>query len=231
VLKTQTLGTVAAGPVISLTSASTAQTLPQLLNNGTPPNGAHQGTFSNTGGANILAVSGASGGYVPAFANSIKNGAGDANDYVQVNGFNPAKDAPEIYALKLNNNGTYINPSVGSNASVIAAIIADINTSNSATFGGSIASTVSGQLASIFSGYDVLVTIPGTYINGLTIPGSGAQVDFGFDFTNYSDTTVGIATGGLTTSDIGVIPEPGSLGLLAIGGMGLLARRKRRTAK
>jgi len=175
-----------------------------------------------------LTVSGPGfGHYLASFANNINDGAGDASDYVQVNGFNPAKDSPEVYALKLDNNGIYIDPAVPANSSVITAIISDINTYNFPAYSGDIASTVSGQFASVFPGYDVLITIPGSYINGLIIPGSGAQVDFGFDFTNYSDSGAGIATGGLTVSDIGVVPEPASLGLLAVGGMGLLARRKR----
>jgi hypothetical protein len=231
VLSLQTLGgsppPPSGGPVITLTSSTASQgTLPQLTNNSSPS--AHQGKFSSSNSTNVLTVTGpGTGNYVAAFANTINNGNGDGNDYVQVNGFNPAKDAPEVYALKLDLGGTYLNPANSANTSVIAAIINDINNANSSTFGANIASTVSGIFAPVFSGYDVLLTFPSGYITGLT-PGTPAEVDFGFDFTGYSDTTAGIATGSLTTTDIGVIPEPASIGMMMLGGLGLLGRRKRK---
>jgi hypothetical protein len=48
-------------------------------------------------------------------------------------------------------------------------------------------------------------------------------LDFGIDLSGENSTL-----GPLYVSDIGVVPEPTSLGVIALGGLGLLARRRGR---
>ena len=46
----------------------------------------------------------------------------------------------------------------------------------------------------------------------------------GVDFSGYGGNTDGVT--GLQVSDIGVVPEPTSLGVIALGAMGMLGRRR-----
>ena len=210
------------GPIITLTNATTAQTQTQLTDSGTNTPGAHQGQFTPTsGGSNTLSVSGSNGSYVKATVTNIDNGAGDSGDYVTFQGFSPSSDK-EIIALELLDNGTVPT------SAQLAAIVADINSANDTAFGTSaLASTTFPGGASPFtSPFDVYLTIPTTYLSTL----GSEPFDFGFNFAGYTDATAGVAN--VTVEAVGLVPEPGSmLGVLALGAVGMFARRRRRNGE
>ncbi len=201
--------------------------LPQLVASGS---GQHTGVFtsndsgnlSNPDGANTLKVIGSNGVYVPGYVDGINGVAGDSSDYLKITGFAPSTD--NIYvALKLDDAGKYIDPS---NTTVLNQIIQDINDNPfNPNYQGPLASTVSGQFLGVFPGYDVLLAFPSTFSGG-TRPAAGTaeQFDVGFDFTYFSDTHFS----SLTVTDVGVVPEPASLGSLAAAGLVLLPRYRRR---
>jgi len=213
-------------PAIYFTPGGSPPSLPELTDSTSATgNGANTGFFTPPGGTNnILDVVGSHSIYVPGYVNDINNSAtGDQSDYVKVAGFDPPTDAI-FAALKLDNNGTPIDPS---NSTVINAIITDINTANDATFGSSaLASTITGSFNNVFGGYDILLSFPPAY-TGTRTTGTGAngQFDFGFNFTGYSDSGAGVGT--ITVTDVGVVPEPGCLGLLSAAGLLLLPRYRR----
>jgi PEP-CTERM motif len=51
-----------------------------------------------------------------------------------------------------------------------------------------------------------------------------------FDFSQFTDPNYGITAGSLEIAEIGVVPEPASMGLMALGATGLLIRRRRKKA-
>jgi len=225
-----------AGPVITLTGGATTQTLPELLDQGTGAGGAHKGVFAPASSQSILAVSGHNGNYTVASVANINSGAGDAADYVQINGFTPANDV-EIYALKLAQNGTLLTPS--GNASLLSTIVADINTANDSTFlnGTNFAQTPTQEASSdpsvvadlngvLGGGWDVYLNIPTSYMNTLT-PGD-AEYNFGFNFSGYTDGSIS----NITVPDLAVVPEPGAMmGVLSLGALAMFSYRKRKPAE
>jgi hypothetical protein len=78
-------------------------------------------------------------------------------------------------------------------------------------------STVPAAIAADFPGttYDLMLSLPA--------PGTDPFVNL--DFSDFAGD--GLSFGQLGVSDIGLVPEPASAGLLVLGGIGLLARRKR----
>ena len=76
---------------------------------------------------------------------------GQTTAFTSVATFSPGTDK-EVYALKLDQGGTGI---ATTNTTLLTAIVADINASNS---GNITASLVTGVYTSLFGGYDVLLT-------------------------------------------------------------------------
>jgi hypothetical protein len=94
----------------------------------------------------------------------------------------------------------------------------------SGTFSGPVTWTVSPGLGGgPLSFYTLSGNITGTFSNGPTVSGMAVSITFGLQQDYHGN--VGIKSGSAT---VGVVPEPGSLGLMATGliGMAGLLRRK-----
>lgn len=199
--------------LLSLTSSATTPTgYGVQITNGT---GANQGTFTGPGAAvNKLTVVGSSGFYAKAEVTGIKDGASNANgpstDYVEANGFSPATDE-EVYALDVLFNG------VAANQSQLNALVTAIQTFNGGPTGPAMTVTTVSPVPNPF----------GSQYNLFIDPHSAADNFLAFDFSNSNDSGL---PAGYTVSAVAVVPEPMSLGLLALGGVGLMARRNRRKA-
>ncbi len=162
-------------------------------------------------------VTGHNGGYAPGY---LPVGP-DATSYVQVNGFNPGTDE-EIYAMDVLVNGNQAN------SSQIAVLVNAIDGDTVAPTSGMLASNTYAGLEALESptglGGNPFVGTFNLFVDtGVTGPGSPAY--FGFDVSNSNDSNLV----GYTISEVAVVPEPMSLGMLALGGLGLLGRRRRST--
>jgi hypothetical protein len=197
--------TPAISTIVSLSAGSTA---PSGFTKLTASGGT--ATFTpNTPVADSLNVTPRSSGvYFPGYA-AVTAAGGVATGSIEASGFSPSSDT-EVYALKLDLNGVALSPT----ASQVQTIVNDIN-ANSAT-DGVVASRVADS-ASLSNGYFAGYTIL------LTSSGSVASQDYvAFDFRKETNVT------GLTVTNVAAIPEPASVGVLAAGAVGLLARRRRR---
>ena len=190
-----------ATPIISLTAGTTAPT-----GFGTQLTTANATFSPATPVANSINVAGANGSYTPGFA-SVNASGGATSGYVQISGFNPAADK-EVYALKLDIGGA----TVAQTDSRLSTIVTDINASLA----------TDGVTASLLTGTTLGSALP-TYDIELTSTGTGAAQDIlGFNFVGETNIA------GVTVTAVAAIPEPASMGLLALGATGLLAGRRRR---
>jgi hypothetical protein len=176
------------------------------------------GTFSPST-APTLTVHGGSGGYTVAQVTAINAGAGDVSGNVPVTTWNPTTDA-EIYGVDVKVNGQ--QASGAQLASLLNAINGGDGTPASA---GVTAGTTDPSHGQVLAALDTGTT---TYNLFLDFPGGGpsATDDLGLDLGAANDANLV----GYTFTAISVVPEPMSLGLLALGGVGLMARRNRRKA-
>lgn len=93
-----------------------------------------------------------------------------------------------------------------------SATIGDLNAALSAADPGAQAIAITPTIANLFPGATIELDVPGT---GLANP----------DFLAYD--LAGSGETGLAITNIGVVPEPTGIGFLILGGLGLVARRRR----
>jgi hypothetical protein len=188
--------------IISLTPVAPG-TYGNRLTQSTHP-GSDQATFSPNLSDNIIHVTGSGGNYVPGFADPIGGTInGESKFFTEATGWSPASDQ-EIYALKIRVGNA--DPT----AAQIQSVVADINDPTIGNTGNVTASVVSGQFASIFPGYQILLTASG---------GTASPEFLGIDFSADAHTP------GVTVTGVAAIPEPASATGLLLAAAGLLLRR------
>jgi hypothetical protein len=201
-----TLTIVTTGLSTSTTSSSTSTAAHPIvaLSNTTPTQyGSQVGTLTLLGHNSSYNVS----------STTISPAA--SQGYVVTSVFSPLTDT-EVYALKLNASGAVLSPT----STEVALIVADINASGTGS-NVSAGAVVGSPYASLFPGYDILLTSTAGFTAG-----SNGAADLGFDFSQDSDA----ATPGLTVTAVAAVPEPATTAGLVIGAAGLLlGRRKSRT--
>jgi uncharacterized repeat protein (TIGR03803 family) len=150
-----------------------------------------------------LTLTGGRGSYTVGSASFAATPTG----YLAVSGFNPSTDT-EVYALE-------ITDSAPANLTVdLADAASEIN---AATYTGyEVTASTTDPLSILGTGYDFYITITDPTL------GTGSPY-FGFDFTQLNGTS-----DTLSVTAVAAVPEPTSLGLLAICSLGLLGRRRGR---
>jgi uncharacterized repeat protein (TIGR03803 family) len=152
-----------------------------------------------------LTVTGSSGIYNVASATFAATPTG----YLAVRGFNPSTDI-EVYALEITDSVS------GDLAADLSDAVSEIN---AGTYTGySVTASTTDPLTNLNNGYDFYITITNDTL------GTGSPY-FGFDFTQLNGTsdTLSVAAA--------AVPEPASIGLLAVGGITLLGRRRTGTKR
>jgi hypothetical protein len=150
-----------------------------------------------------LTVTGSNGSYQVAQITGLNQTTGT----VEAKTFTPSTDE-EIYALDVLVNGTQAN------ATQLATLVTQINTFNGGSPG--VTATTSSPVPDPFAANYNLFLDP----SGLS------DAFLGVDLSSSNDSLLQ----GYSFSAIAVVPEPMTLGLLALGGVGLMARRHRRKA-
>jgi len=178
------------------------------------------GTFSpNTNAATgQITVTGGSGSYVAGQVTGVGGAGGIPEGNVGVTGWNPAAD-PEIFGVQVDVNGSL---ATGAElATLISAIDGDGTAPASAGVVASSTDPTHGDLSGLDGG--------GVYNLFLTYAGGspdGGSDDLGLDLSNGNDSNLV----GYTFTAVSAVPEPMTLSLLALGGVGLMTRRNRRKA-
>jgi len=162
--------------------------------------GAANATYAPTLGT--LTVTGHNGSYTVA---SMTVSPAATTGTVEAMGFNPATDE-EIWAYDILVNGTQAT------TAQVTTLATEINTFDGGSAG--IVATTSSPVPNPFgSGFNL-------YLD----PQGSSPSFLGLDLSSTNDP----ALAGYTFSAVAVVPEPMTLGLLALGGVGLMARRHRR---
>jgi hypothetical protein len=144
----------------------------------------------------------APGGYSPGFINGLT--AGVNQGYTATGGFLAAD--LEIYLLNIKTGG---NDPTSADESQLAS---DITADNSGVVATLVTDPNLVNLGGIAWDIELKFSSP-VNPNG----------DLGFNFSGETN----LAGGAITVTDIAAIPEPATAGLLMVGGLGLLARRRR----
>lgn len=188
------------GPIVLLQAATPTNTGGKITNGAAGTPAAPQGNYTPLGAATSTLT-------VTGAANVYSAGfiktltAGTNAGYTATGGFSGGN--LEIYLLHL------------SSSAADAQLVADINGNNT------------GVVASLAANDPTVANLGGIAWDielKFAAPGAGENGNFGFNFAGDSNAT------GITVTDIAAVPEPATAGLLLVGGLGLLARR-RRTAK
>jgi hypothetical protein len=161
----------------------------------------------------------AAAGYTVAQVTGLSSTTGN----VATSAWNATTD-PEIYGVDVKVNGAQATPS--QLATLLAAINGTDGVSGVTATAGLAASTTDPTPGHILSSLDTGTT---TYNLFLSFAGGGPSIpldDLGLDLSNANDSNLT----GYSFSAVSVVPEPMSLGLLALGGVGLMSRRSRRKA-
>jgi len=196
--------------VIALSATANTANYGTTVLNGT---GDHNGTFTPV--ANSLTSTGSNGGYTLAEVTGINGGGGDATDNVGVTGIS-ATDA-EIFGLDVKVSGT--QASSAQLAVLINAIAGDGQATASVVTSVTTADPTHGDISSLDNATNGL-----SYNLFLTFAAGFNPGSLGFDLSNANDSNLS----GYDITAVAVVPEPMSLGLLALGGVGLMSRRSRR---
>jgi len=197
-----------ASPIFSVTTATPGAAYGSQVLNGS---GANNGTFTGPGASNsVLTVVGAGGVYAGAQVNGISGGAGTNQGFVEANGFSPATDK-EIFALDVEVGGTQAS------ASQLNTLLIDASSIGGGLPVGLTVTTLQPAPDPFGSNFNFFLDVN---------PGVGSPNFLGLDLLSTNDSNLA----GYTVSAVAVVPEPMSLGLLALGGVGLMARRNRRKA-
>jgi len=195
--------------VISTVVTNTAHAIVKLASTGGAPYGSTVGSLTITGSAAL--------GYTVAQVTGLSSTTGNVN----TSAWNATTD-PEIYGVDVKVGGVQATPAQ------LATLLAAINGTDGGTEGpslGVLASTTDptgGALAAL----DTATT---TYNLFLKYAAGGPSVpldNLGLDLSNSNDSNLT----GYTFTAVSVVPEPMSLGLLALGGISLMSRRSRRKA-
>jgi hypothetical protein len=174
------------------------------------------GTFSPATSP-TLTVTGGNGSYTTAQVTAINSGAGVATGNVAAATWSPVTDT-EIYGVDVKVGG---NQATGAQlAALISAIDGDGVAPASVGVVAATTDPTHGDLSGLDGGgvYNLFLTI-----SGAGLPDTSSD-DLGLDLSQTNDSNLV----GLTFTAVAVVPEPMSLGLLAVGGVGLMARRSRR---
>jgi hypothetical protein len=157
-----------------------------------------------------ITLTGGSGSYGAQSTGNIVSGA-QTTGYLMVHGFSPTSDG-EIYALGVDANGS---PATGA---TLTSIIIDMNAALQLADGSTATvTTVAPAVGALFPFANIELNLP----NGPS-PSSASPAILAYDFSTYT------TNGAITVTDIGVVPEPASLGMLVLGGFGMLGRRRKK---
>jgi hypothetical protein len=178
------------------------------------------GTFSpNTNAATgQITVTGGSGSYVAGQVTGVGGAGGIPEGNVGVTGWSPAAD-PEIFGVQVDVDGSLAT------GAQLATLIAAINGDGTAPASVGVVASSNDPTHGDLSGLDG----GGVYNLFLTYAGGspdGTSDDLGLDLSNGNDSNLT----GYTFTAVSAVPEPMTLSLLALGGVGLMTRRNRRKA-
>lgn len=158
----------------------------------------------------------AAAGYTVAQVTGLSSATGN----VTTSAWNATTD-PEIYGVDVKVGG------VQASAGQLATLLNAINGGDGAVLASAgVSATLTDPTGGALSGLDTGTT---TYNLFLKFAAGGPSIpldDLGLDLSGSNDSNLA----GYTFSAVSVVPEPMSLGLLALGGVGLMSRRSRRKA-